>query len=93
MTEDKKPVRILTNFTAYDRNHNKEMVAVNVCETSDGAGRDLVIVGYVRPQYNEERNEEEDEQEDDIEVDEKNLPFLQLSAVFKLDIEYTNFYE
>jgi DNA (cytosine-5)-methyltransferase 1 len=87
--DDEKPVRILTNFTAYDRNHNKEMVAVNVCEIQEGAGRDLVVVGYARPKYKDKIDEDDDLDE----VDEEDLPFLQLSAVLKLDIKYTNFIE
>jgi hypothetical protein len=69
------------------------MVAVNVCEIQEGAGRDLVVVGYARPEY-EDKIDEDDGQDDEIdEVNEEDLLFLQLSAVLKLDIKYTNFIE
>ncbi|RXW18572.1 hypothetical protein EST38_g7283 [Candolleomyces aberdarensis] len=87
---DEKPVRILTNFTAYDRNHNNEMVALGVVETNDRVGRDVVLVGYARPVY-DEKNEEDEGQEDELDQDgdEDDPLLLELSAVMTLSLDYT----
>lgn len=81
-----KPVRVLTDFTVFDPKHRNEMVTLDILETPDMVDRELVVVGYAKPHF-DDRNSEDEGQEDDWEVEEAEV-LLELSAILRCDIDY-----
>jgi DNA (cytosine-5)-methyltransferase 1 len=84
---DNVPIRVLNNFTIFDRKHQNELVSLDILGMDDAAGRELVVVGYAKVHF-EDREDEDEGQEDDLDEDGKEYVFLQLSAVFRYDLDY-----
>ena len=83
---DNVPIRILNNFTIFDRKrgneHGNELVSLDILGMDDAADRELVVVGYAKVYF------EDEGQEEDLEEDGNDYVFLELSAVFRYELDY-----
>ncbi|KAJ3507486.1 hypothetical protein NMY22_g16914 [Coprinellus aureogranulatus] len=83
---DDKPIRVLRNFSIFDRKHMNEFVSLDFLEGPESIGREIVVVGYAKA-YFEDRGDEDEGQEDDEDEGEEFV-FLELSEVFQYTLDY-----
>lgn len=84
---DDKPIRILRNFTIFDRRHQNELVSLDILETNESIDREMVVVGYAKGHV-EDQEDEDEGQEDDLGEGENEFVFLELSEVFRYELDY-----